>query len=312
MFYILSQESLESSTDSVCKWLEFYKTKYQRINGEDLFELQNLDDIPKDNDVSLIWYRRKISSIPTKYTIKNETQDVYFKLNRFFISEFNIIHSFLCHKIDSKKWINDFVNENNLNKLTVLDLAKKCGLKIPYSNVNTTKKEIEKSLELFPELIVKPLSECIIIYFEDKNYKMLTKTINNKNIKSIPNNFSPSLIQERINKKLEIRCFYFYGEFYAMAIFSQKNKNTREDFRNYDNEKPNRNVPYTLPKIIEEKISLLMKMLKFNTGSIDLLLDINNEYYFLEINPEGQFGMVSYPCNYYIEKKIAVFVKNNT
>jgi hypothetical protein len=31
----------------------------------------------------------------------------------------------------------------------------------------------------------------------------------------------------------------------------------------------------------------------------------DSNYYFLEVNPEGQLGMVSLPCNYYLEKKIA-------
>ena len=29
------------------------------------------------------------------------------------------------------------------------------------------------------------------------------------------------------------------------------------------------------------------------------------QYVFLEVNPEVQVGMVSYPCNYYLEKKLA-------
>ena len=51
-----------------------------------------------------------------------------------------------------------------------------------------------------------------------------------------------------------------------------------------------------------------MTKLEYKTGSIDLLLDTENNYYFLEINPVGQFGMVSIPCNYNIEKKIAEYL----
>ena len=41
-----------------------------------------------------------------------------------------------------------------------------------------------------------------------------------------------------------------------------------------------------------------------NTGSFDFILTSEGEYVFLEVNPIGQFGMVSYPCNYYLEEKI--------
>lgn len=39
---------------------------------------------------------------------------------------------------------------------------------------------------------------------------------------------------------------------------------------------------------------------------IDLMVDLNDQYYFLEINPVGQFGMVSKPGNDYIEREIAL------
>jgi D-alanine-D-alanine ligase-like ATP-grasp enzyme len=55
-----------------------------------------------------------------------------------------------------------------------------------------------------------------------------------------------------------------------------------------------------------------MKDLSLKTGSVDFILDQNDKYYFLEVNPIGQFGMVSYPCNYNLEKKVAYFLINET
>ena len=48
-----------------------------------------------------------------------------------------------------------------------------------------------------------------------------------------------------------------------------------------------------------------MHDLKLKNGSIDIIKGIDNEYYFLEVNPVGQFGMVSKPCNYNIENFIS-------
>ena len=39
-----------------------------------------------------------------------------------------------------------------------------------------------------------------------------------------------------------------------------------------------------------------------------MILNKNNEYVFLEINPVGQYGMVSEPCNYFLDKKIAHYL----
>lgn len=48
-----------------------------------------------------------------------------------------------------------------------------------------------------------------------------------------------------------------------------------------------------------------MNKLNYSSGSIDLVVDKDDKYIFLEVNPVGQFGMVSYPCNYGLEKIIA-------
>ena len=63
-----------------------------------------------------------------------------------------------------------------------------------------------------------------------------------------------------------------------------------------------------MPIEIENNLAELMKHLNLNSGSIDLIYGCDKKYYFLEVNPVGQFGMTSYPCNYYIEKKIANYL----
>ncbi len=96
-----------------------------------------------------------------------------------------------------------------------------------------------------------------------------------------------------------------------MAIFSQQNEQTALDFRHYDKERPNRNVPFKLPADLEEKLLELAKLFKMNSCSFDLIYGIDKEYHFLEVNPVGQFGMTSFPCNYNVEKQIAEFLSAN-
>lgn len=53
-----------------------------------------------------------------------------------------------------------------------------------------------------------------------------------------------------------------------------------------------------------------MNFLDYQTGSIDIVVDKLDVYYFLEVNPIGQFKQVSSPCNYNLEEKIAKFLIN--
>lgn len=54
-----------------------------------------------------------------------------------------------------------------------------------------------------------------------------------------------------------------------------------------------------------KKIRKLMNTLNLNTGSIDVLKGIDGKYYFLEVNPVGQYLSPSISCGYCVEKNIA-------
>jgi glutathione synthase/RimK-type ligase-like ATP-grasp enzyme len=118
------------------------------------------------------------------------------------------------------------------------------------------------------------------------------------------------LLQEKLDKKYELRVFFLNEEFYAMAIFSQNASDTSVDFRNYKDKKQNRTVPYTLPYNIHVCLLKFVKETNLNTGSIDIVVTTDNRFVFLEVNPVGQFGMVSYPCNYHLEKKVATYLSH--
>lgn len=95
-----------------------------------------------------------------------------------------------------------------------------------------------------------------------------------------------------------------------MAIFSQSDFQTEVDFRNYNYDYPNRTVPFKLPDALESKLNKLADFFGLTTGSFDIIKTTDNQYIFLEVNSDGQFGMVSYPCNYYLEKKVATELIN--
>jgi hypothetical protein len=50
-----------------------------------------------------------------------------------------------------------------------------------------------------------------------------------------------------------------------------------------------------------------MQQLNINCGSLDFIKN-KNDFYFLEINPVGQFLGLSAICNYLLEKEIAEYL----
>jgi glutathione synthase/RimK-type ligase-like ATP-grasp enzyme len=192
-----------------------------------------------------------------------------------------------------------------------LSLAKKVGFRIPDTLITNKKEEV---LSFFNSkqkgIIAKAVGVGIPIknidgyhYYQIVFTKKLTINILSENLDSI--RFCPSIFQEYIEKDIEIRTFFVDNEYYSMAIFSQNDNKTAIDYRNYNVEKPNRNVPFELPNEILLKLKKFAKKINCTTGSIDLILNKDSEFIFLEINPMGQYHWLSENCNYYIDKKIA-------
>ncbi len=205
-------------------------------------------------------------------------------------------------------WLGNFGFRKSEDKIKVLTYAREIGLSIPPTRVTSQKSELSQFHKSQGTLITKGLHSVRVFSHKDTRYMMYTQEINKEDIEKLPDLFSPSLFQKQISKELELRIFYLEPEFYAMAIFSQANDQTAVDFRHYDHSKPNRKVPFMLPDKLKKKLKKLMKKLALNTGSIDMILTPEGEFVFLEVNPIGQFGMISSPCNYNLEKKIAEYL----
>ena len=151
--------------------------------------------------------------------------------------------------------------------------------------------------------------------FEDLDwgFMLYTTEILKKNVANFhKNRFFPSLIQEYVEKLFELRIFFLNDNFYSMAIFSQLDDQTKIDFRKYNRAIPARRVPFNLPNEIKDKIIKLMRTLNLNCGSLDFIVDLDGNFYFLEVNPVGQFGMVSSPCNFFLEKEIVNYLNQES
>ncbi|WP_347066250.1 grasp-with-spasm system ATP-grasp peptide maturase [Flavobacterium sp. WV_118_3] len=314
MVLILSSPD-DLSTNDVIDWLRHYNIPFLRISVNDTITYKSVTignskfdiefSINKKSynlhDFTAFWYRRSHYSIFIPKIIENDI--ISKQINRHLQVEANEIHKLFTNYI-CKKSINNH-RDITINKLAVLKLATTIGLKIPDTIIATKRTAVSHFMRRHSKIITKNFSQGIFIHNKTESFNAITNIVTEEIFNLLPEYFFPSLFQEHINKLFELRVFYLMGTFYSSAIFSQNDPKTSVDFRNYNKEKPNRTPPFKLPATIEIKLKKLMKVLKLNSGSIDMLVSSNNEYVFLEVNPIGQFGQVSKPCNYYLEKQIA-------
>ena len=325
MILILSTE-LDHTTDEVIDWISFYGGKWRRLNGEDYtngehklkIDLDHGLEICLDSEddildgVNVVWSRRWHRFLEHNNEFRRAPKSRGENLDRvlkYLKNEFSVVSSLLYKRRDDEDMILWFDHPGNqrLNKMDTLVKAEMCGLTVPDTLITNNIDDLKCFCKLHSRVISKPIHNIDRFVVNNELYMPYTKEVDLHILKrfDIGEVFYLTLFQEYIEKDLEVRVFFIDNEFYSMAIFSQSNSKTQVDFRNYDSERWNRMVPYKLPDKIENEISSLMSMLNLKHGSIDLIKTKDGDFYFLEVNPVGQFGMVSYPCNYRLEKHLA-------
>ncbi|MFK7969079.1 MAG: grasp-with-spasm system ATP-grasp peptide maturase [Bacteroidia bacterium] len=325
---VISSEHKEHSTDVVIDWLAHKGVSFIRVNGQ-TFERTlgqysmcldddgaNFDEASflhngKRYDIADIdgfWFRRTRNDLSrTKaFNDANFSDEVTPILWRHLSEERNVAKAAIFdHFKESKKLGNHRVR--GLDKMETLRLARSLGLNIPTSLITGNRTRLLAFIEKHKAVITKPISEVATYNTSELNCGIFTTSVTTTRAQELPESFHPALFQAQVEKYCELRCFFMAGEFHTMAIFSQADDKTSVDFRNYNQEFSNPTVPFALPESIKEKLTILMDRLELDTGSIDIIYTPEKKYVFLEVNPVGQFGMVSTPCNFYIEKKIAEY-----
>lgn len=305
---VIQSEEKDSSTDEIIQWLYYLKPNIKIYNQFNQYPIDDLKIEISNENVSISlnnikvknkWYRRG------EYCFRSTSK----KINKIFLKEtYSSIKEYIDDSIYQKN-INCFL-DNEKFKLTTLNECIKLKIPIPETLITNNLNELKKFIKKQKRIITKPIENTTFRHHYG-NYEVLfypnLKVLESNDISHLceETNFLPSLFQKYIDKKIEIRSFYLNGEFKSMAIFSQQNEKTKLDFRNYDYSRPNRNVPYQLPKDFETKLHNLMINLKINSGSFDIIYNKKGEYIFLEVNPIGQFQWLSHGCNYFIEEMFA-------
>lgn len=256
--------------------------------------------------IDRIWFWRDEQYNPDLIADNPEAQESVKQISQYIHEESQSLRKFMFNDsfVKSIKILSNS-SFQTLNKLEVLALANNLRLITPNYLITKSKFDVISFKSKYNRIITKPIHESLFLNLNQEAWSQYTEEVNDDILAEMTNSFYPTLFQELVEKRYEIRSFVLDSKIYSMAIFSQNDDQTSVDFRRYNPRKWNRNVPYNLPDEVENKLLKLMHSLQLNTGSIDLVRDHNGRYVFLEVNPNGQFGMVSHPCNYNLEMKIA-------
>lgn len=102
---------------------------------------------------------------------------------------------------------------------------------------------------------------------------------------------APVIYQREIQKRSDIRATVIGDVVYAVEIFSQEHDETKTDWRRGSRpDLPHK--AHELPDELSGKCVHLVRTLGLRFGAVDLVLGQDGRYWFLEVNPNGQWAWI--------------------
>lgn len=232
-----------------------------------------------------VWYRRpKAIAFPARLG-KAES--------RHAAAEYTAALEGFLSLIPERRWINH-PSRNILagHKLEQVRRAQSAGFNVPKTFVTQDAAALRRFWKACSgKVILKPLSggylereepgRDTLIYTNPLREEDLTRTAEIARC--------PTIFQERIAKKADIRITVVDDDLQAVELTAADNDEPRLDIRrnNMTDVVYRRTV---LPRSIESSIRRVLRSYGLRFAAIDMLRDFRGKYYFLEINPNGQWA----------------------
>ena len=202
--------------------------------------------------------------------------------------------------LSKKHWFNNvFAIRNAENKIYQLQLAKEVGMAIPSTLISNHYDSVVRFLEQGKH-IIKPVHNARIK--DEKRPQIVYTSEITQAIKKEEAEFNINYLQNKIDKRCDVRATFVGEKCFAVTIDSQELEDTRVDWRK--GEHILKHTPIELPQELRHMCIQLMKKLDLHYGAIDFILDKQGNYVFLEINPNGQWAWIEHLTGLPISKEI--------
>jgi glutathione synthase/RimK-type ligase-like ATP-grasp enzyme len=242
--------------------------------------------ISTDKKFDAVWRRRTkkpvLSSIIHPDDIENTT------------NEMNTFYKNIWHVLEPDAfWINPLETLGAAKcKLKQLKVAAEAGLKIPKTLVSNDPAEIRAFINEHPEDEVIYKTLCPVAWINDKETSIRLTYTKKIKLADLPSDVmlqnATGIFQQKINKAFELRVTYLGNHAIAAKLNSQEHPKGIMDWR-YVPRNELTIEPFQLPEDIHKKCKTFMEKLGIVFGCFDFIVTPEGEYYFLEVNEQGQF-----------------------
>lgn len=268
----------------------------QKISvNENSFELTDESgNTIHSKDIKGVWHRKAWG-----ISVPEELDEDYKKV---FLGGYANLRYNLITVLEDIPWINPFENERKIdgNKMFQLKIAEKNSLTIPKTLFSNDE---EKIISFFHEYCNgKAVAKLHSLTAKTMNGENLISTmiIEEDTLEHISDiTYCPMIFQPYIDKEYELRIVCIAGEFFTGKINNSENADWRlaqGDYAWSD---------YELPEYVKTGLASMMEEMGLYIGAIDMIRGKDGAYYFLEVNPQGEWGMLQKELGFPIAERIA-------
>lgn len=175
------------------------------------------------------------------------------------------------------------------HKLMQLAVAKAVGLQVPTTIVTNDAVQVRTAFRRFRgQMIIKPVRTGYVDYGEEQHAVYTSQVLEEHLAELADVELSPAIYQPLIPKRSDVRATFVGERVFVAEIDSQSDPSASVDWRRTDNPAlPHRRTE--LPRAVEEGAREVMRRLGLSFGAFDFVRTPNDEWIFLEVNPNGQW-----------------------
>lgn len=299
---LIISDTLDFGTDFICYELDIRGIKYLRINRDkfDEYEISLIiDELNMQITIGQTHYEvnhHELKSVLYRAPIYlrdickpgiSAEEQLYRSQWSAFVRNLSIF--------ENARWLNNpsdtFKAEN---KFLQLKYAMEMGFNIPESVVANNTNYLPSG-----QLIVKSVDTAY--FLKGKNEAFLYSTMTNEDeLNNYNLNDLPIMIQEYIGPKTDIRVTVVDNELFAVKIVKDS-QGVEGDWRKAKGKL--QYLPVDLPNEIHDMCLNISSMFNLKLSGIDLM-ECQGEYYFVEINPTGEWAWLVSEAGLQIDKAI--------
>lgn len=262
------------------------------------------------SEITSIWDRRPES--PKELFIEGTDE-----INKLNLNEAAGFLSFLRYYLKDVFSIGSIINDRYASsKMLQIKLAQQVGFNVPSSCFCNRKQEVLQFANHFPELILKAIEGDSLVCENEQQYVFFSNKVESNDLVEVPEEaFSQTInfLQNYIEKDYEVRVTVVGENVFACKIDSQamEEKQGKIDWRQgYDYNIKHEAIK--LPIEIENKCIAFLKKMGLNFGAFDFVVTPDNQYVFLECNPNGQWLWIELLTGLKISEAIANVLERNS